>query len=105
MNVSRATYFVAIFTCSCLYSGAKDALAGTINVAAGTITGLGAGTGAITFEGISGGVATFIINGDLNVDANDVVSVTNNPSNAAISLLVGNDANIGLNSLFNFNAV
>src|SRR5262245_17441793 len=98
MNSSKTRSFFSIAVCCCasalLFGGHRSALASTINVGAGTITGLGAGSGTVTFSGISGGVATFVVNGDLNIDPSDVVSVTNNGSNAAINIVVGNDVNV-----------
>src|SRR5262245_40440635 len=79
-----------------------DASAASINVGSGTITGLGAGSGTISYGGVIGGVATFTINGDFDVLAGDTVSVTNNLSNAAIKIIVGNDVNVGLGATFDF---
>src|SRR5438105_3164608 len=85
---------LAVGAWSALVGGSSSASAGVINVGAGTFTGTGAGTGTITFSGVSGGVATFVINGDLNLVASDTITVTNNPGNAAVKLVVGNNANL-----------
>src|SRR4051812_11898947 len=82
---------LALGSWSAFLGGSPIASAGVINVGAGTITGLGAGSGTVTFSGISGGIATFVINGDLNVNPGDTITVTNNGSNAAVNLVVGND--------------
>src|SRR5262245_57235036 len=101
---SRAAWLVAFACCVTLFGGLSSAPAAVINVGAGTISGLGAGSGTVTFNGISGGIAEFVINGDLNVNAADTVSVTNNGSNAGIRLIVGNDVNLGAGAVFDFAA-
>src|SRR5262245_28735941 len=105
-KTKRFLFRSAVWTCaiSFLYGQIQPVRAAFIDVTGGTISGLGAGSGTFTFGGVSGGIATYIISGDLIVNAGDSVSVINNPGNAAINLIVGNDVNVGAGASFDFSA-
>ena len=76
--------------------------AGTIDVTAGTITLASGGSATVTARTTAGGIATFVINGNLTVAPNDTISVVNNPNNDAVQLLVGNDVTLGAGATFQF---
>src|SRR5262245_44145812 len=94
-----------LILCAVLVLFSHCASAAVINVGAGTITGLGAGSGAVIRHDIDGPkFATFIVQGDFYLNPGDTLTVINNPSNLMIDLVVGNNAYIAPGSVIDVSA-